>query len=170
MTAEAWVAMRPVGIRGCTAHDHPVLFLQEADGARRLLVRLDEREAGHLAAVFQGVRSRGSRMYETFEQAIRGLGGTVVAFRLLGNRRQGLRGEIEIAGDYWRQTLVPAHPGDVAALAWLLHAEVQLPSEIASQETGDCRDWWPLTTETESTTPSPLQTVLAEPDPEDFDW
>jgi hypothetical protein len=40
MTPEAWVAMGPEGIRDCTGHDHPVLSLREADGARRLLVRL----------------------------------------------------------------------------------------------------------------------------------
>jgi hypothetical protein len=83
-------------------------------------------------------------MFETFERTIAGLGGMVTALRLLGDHDQGLQGEIEIAGDSGRQTLVWAHFGDVAALAWRLQAEVQIPAEVASAATTTCRAWWPV--------------------------
>jgi len=171
MTAEGWVAMRPEGIRGCTGHDHPVLLLREVGGANGILVRLDEGEALHLSGVFGGARSRRGRTYETLEQAISGLGGTVMTLRLVGNRRRGLDGEIEIAGDSWRQVVVRAHPGDVAALAWRLQVEVQVPSELTTQETGACREWWPApTSETGPAIADALRSAIGGADPEDFDW
>jgi hypothetical protein len=69
MTAQGWVATRPAGIRRCMGHHHPVLLLQEVGGLRRVLIRLDDGEALHLADLFGETRSRRSRMYETFEQA-----------------------------------------------------------------------------------------------------
>lgn len=167
MTPEGWVAMRPEGIHGCTSHDHPVLLLREVGGTRRVLLQLDEGEARHLAGVFGGTRSARTRVYETLEDAIAGLGGTVLALRLLGDRRRGMRGEVELAGD-WCRTAVPASPGDVAALAWRLKIDIQLPSEVTSRESTTCRQWLP--SPTSNTTPAPAAAVLAEADPEDYDW
>lgn len=173
MTAQGWVATWPKGIRRCTGHDHPVLVLQEVGGPRRALIRLDEGEALHLADVFEETRGRRSRMYETFEQALTGLGGTVMALRLLGDRQRGLRGEIEVDGQYGRQALVRAHPGDVAALAWRLGVTVRIPSEVVSPETGACGEWsLPAASETgrSPAAAAGLGIMLAEADPEDFDW
>lgn len=167
MMADDWVAMRPEGIRGCSGHDHPVLLLQEVGGPRRVLLQIDEGEAGHLAGVFSGARSRHSRTYEMFEQAIEGFGARVTALRVVGDRQRGMRGEIEIAGDC-RQTVVGAHPGDVAALAWRLQVDVHLPSEVTSRATATCREW-PLAAVSEAA-PALAGPFVAEADPEDYDW
>jgi bifunctional DNase/RNase len=135
-------------------------------------LRIDEREVRLLADEHQGVRSRHARTYETLEQVITGLGGTVVALQLVGDRQRGFSGEIELASD-GRRVRARAHPGDVAALAWRLNLAVLVPADVASAPFEE--DWgWGCEAPPEAG-PDPEEVVtfrgfLKEARPEDYDW
>lgn len=164
--------MRPEGIGRCRRGHHPVLLFREVGGPSGLSLGIDEREARLLAGERQGVRSRHSRTYETLEQVITGLGGTVTALQLVGDRRRGFSGEIELASD-GRRVRTGAHPGDVAALAWRLHLAVLVPAEVASIPSEENWEWWP--DESCPAVDDPEEVVitrrfLEEAEPEDYDW
>jgi bifunctional DNase/RNase len=166
-----WVPMRPEGIGRCPHGHHAVLLLREIGGASGTAVGIDESEARLLVGERQGVRSRHARTYETLEQVITGLGGTVVALHLVGDRQRGFSGEIELASD-GRRVRAPAHPGDVAALAWRLNLAVLVPSDVAS---APFEEDWGCEAPAPDAGPGPEEVVtsrgfLKEASPEDYDW
>lgn len=165
--ARNWVSMRPDGIRRCNGGDHPVLLLREIGGPRSVAVRIDEAEARRLAGEFEGMRRRHSRTYETLELLIKGLGGTVVALRLFGDRQRGLSGEIEVATDS-RHVRSPAHPGDVAALSRRLDLAVLVPSHAANSPLEELGAW--PSRDTSEPAPHQMPALHHGADPEDYDW
>lgn len=167
-----WIAMQPVGIRACSGGGHPVLLLVEVGGSRLVTVRVDEDEAQRLAAEFAGTRQRHSRTYETLEGIVSGLGAEVAALRLTGDKRRGLSGEIEVAGE-GRQAKARAHPGDVAALARRLGLSVDVPAGLARLEPDGLAgfgEWHRRGDRDELPASSLTRRVLPEPRPEDYDW
>ena len=167
-----WVAMRPEGIGRCRRGHHPVLLLRAIEGGSGAALRIDEGEARLLVGERDGVRSRHSRTYETLEQILMALGGTVVALQLVGDRRRGLSGEIELACD-GRRIQVRAHPGDVAALAWRLNLAVLVPAEVASVPFEEASERWceaPSEIMPERDEVVTFRRFLEEASPEDYDW
>ena len=169
---DCWIVMRPEGIRACTGGGHPVLLLREVDGSRGVTVRIDEAEARDLASEFEGTRRRRSRTYETFEEIVTGLGGSVNALRLVGDKHRGLSGDIEVVSG-GRQVRARAHPGDVAALARRLMLTVLVPTEVARREPDGpdrLQEWHPRKPSAGRHETRDASGQLPEPRPEDYDW
>lgn len=125
------VAMRPERTGRCSHGNHALLRFRQDDGPSELHLGIDDGEARLLTGERRGVRTRQARTYETLEGIIAGLGATVVALHLVGSRRRGVSGEIELAHD-GRSAWVRAHPGDVAILAWRLHLPVLVPVALTT--------------------------------------
>ncbi len=164
--------MRPEGVGRCPHGHHAVLLLREIGGASGTALGIDESEARLLIGEHRGVQSRHSRTYETLAQVITGLGGTVVALQLVGDRERGFSGEIELAGD-GRRVRAPAHLGDVAALAWRLNLAVLVPADAASAPfEEDWKRWCEAPPEANSDTGKVVtfRSFFEEAGPEDYDW
>lgn len=130
-----WVALRPQGVHLCSDGCHPVLLLQARGASRELALRIGDWEARRLRDVFRGTERPDLRTYETIETLITMLGGEVATLRLVGDRHQGLSGELEVITDRG-PVRVPAHSGDVVALAWRLDMPVLAPAR-ATRERSD---------------------------------
>jgi bifunctional DNase/RNase/CheY-like chemotaxis protein len=166
---EGWVPLRPDGVRTCPDGDHPVVLLKEPGGSRELALRIDECEARRLRDEFHGMHRPPLRTYETIETLIAELGGTVAALRLVGDRHRGLSGVLDVATD-GVQVRVPAHSGDVVALAWRLDLPVLAPTEATGVGDEECAEWRPRHSFGVTAANGALRHVVPPPDPEDYDW
>jgi len=166
-----WVAMRPERTGWCPHRNHALLRFRQDGGPSELHLGIDDGEARLLASERRGVRTRQARTYETLQEIIASLGATVAALHLVGSRRRGVYGEIELAHD-GRSVWIRAHPGDVAVLAWRLRLPVLVPIALTNSDPMEPPREWSEAPGAQALgdVPVSLRHFLSEPDPEDYDW